>query len=121
MANQIRVQKATDIGRTSDPQTVEVTQGDYDKYLERAFDEANIPKPSNFANDLPPDEMKKLMLEHAPVSKDDLPKLADGRATVVQQYLGATVPADRLSVVAPKLNADGVQNGPTTRVDLALH
>jgi hypothetical protein len=40
---------------------------------------------------------------------------------VVQQYLGATVPADRLSVVAPKLNADGVQNGPTTRVDLALH
>jgi hypothetical protein len=120
VANQIRAQKATDLGRTSNPQSVEVTQGDYDKYLERAYDEANIPKPGNFANDLPPDEMKKLMLEHAPVSKEDLPKLADGRATVVRQYLGTTVSADRLSVVAPKLNADGIQGGPTSRADLVL-
>ena len=123
VADQIRAQKAADIGRTSDSQSVEVTEGDYDKYLERAYEEANIPKPSNLvgsANDPPPDEMKKILLGHAPVSKDDLPKLADGRATVVRQYLRATVPAKRLSVVAPKLNADGIQNGPTTRADLAL-
>jgi len=55
------------------------------------------------------------------VSKSDLPKLAEGRATVVRQYLGATVPAERLSVVAPKLNADGITGGPTTRADLALY
>ncbi len=118
---QIRAQKARALGK--DPESVEVTQGDYDEYLERAYNKAKIPKPRNFvglAKDLPHDEMKKLMLEQAPVSKDDLPKLADGRAAVVRQYLGATVPADRLSVVAPKLNADGIKDGPTTRADLAL-
>lgn len=120
--DQVRAQKARDIGK--DPESVQVTQGDYDKYLERAYRKAKIPKPRNFvglAQDLPRDQMKKLMIEHAPVSKDDLTKLADGRAAVVKQYLGATVPADRLSVVAPKLNADGITNGPTTRADLALH
>jgi hypothetical protein len=120
--DQVRAQKARDIGK--DPESVQVTQGDYDKYLERAYRKAKIPKPRNFvglAQDLPRDQMKKLMIEHAPVSKDDLPKLADGRAAVVKQYLGATVPAERLSVVAPKLNADGIKDGPTTRADLALH
>jgi hypothetical protein len=118
----VRAQKARDIGK--DPQSVQVTQGDYDKYLERAYRKAKIPKPRNFvglAQDLPRDQMKKLMIEHAPVSKDDLPKLADGRAAVVKQYLVATVPADRLSVVAAKLNADGIKDGPTTRADLGLH
>jgi hypothetical protein len=120
--DQVRAQKARDIGK--DPESVQVTQGDYDKYLERAYRKAKIPKPRNFvglAQDLPRDQMKKLMIEHAPVSKDDLPKLADGRAAVVKQYLVATVPADRLSVVAPKLNADGIKDGPTTRADLGLH
>jgi len=120
--DQVRAAKARDIGK--DPQSVEVTQGDYDRYLERAYYKAKIPKPRNvvgLAKDLPRDQMKKLMIEHAPVSKDDLPKLADGRAEMVRQYLGATVPAERLSVVAPKLNADGIKDGPTTRADLGLH
>ena len=120
--DQVRAQKARDLGK--DPESVQVTRGDYDKYLERAYRKAKIPKPRNLvglATDLPYDQMKKLMLEHAPVSQDDLPKLADGRAAVVKQYLAATVPADRLSVVAPKLNADGIKDGPTTRVDLGLH
>jgi hypothetical protein len=120
--DQVRAQKARDLGK--DPESVAVTQGDYDKYLERAYRKAKIPKPRNFvglAQDLPHDQMKKLMIERAPVSKDDLPKLADGRAAVVKQYLAATVPADRLSVLAPKLNADGITDGPTTRADLGLH
>jgi hypothetical protein len=120
--DQVRAQKARDIGK--DPESVQVTRGDYDKYLERAYRKAKIPKPRNLvglAQDLPHDQMKKLMIERAPVSKDDLPKLADGRAAVVKQYLAATVPANRLSIVAPKLNADGITDGPTTRADLGLH
>src|SRR5262249_35522737 len=123
VADQIRAQKLRDIDGEADQQSVEVTKADYDKYLADAYAKAKIPKPRNFvglAKDLPPDEMKKLMLENAPVSKDDLPKLADGRANVVRQYLAATVPAGRLSVVAPKLNADGIKDGPTTRADLSL-
>jgi hypothetical protein len=64
--------------------------------------------------------MKKLMLENAPVSKDDLPKLANSRANVVRQYLAATVSPARLFVVAPKLDTEGIKEGPTTRVDLTL-
>ncbi|MBV8134967.1 MAG: DUF748 domain-containing protein [Deltaproteobacteria bacterium] len=119
--DQIRAAKARDIGR--DPQTVQVTQGDYDRYLERAYYKAKIPKPRNvvgLAKEVPRDQMKKLMIENAPVSKDDLPKLADGRAAAVHQYLIATIPADRLSVVAPKLNADGITSGATTRADLSM-
>jgi hypothetical protein len=119
--DQVRAAKARDIGK--DPENVEVTRGDYDRYLERAYYKAKIPKPRNvvgIATEVPREQMKKLMLEHAPVSKDDLPKLADGRATVVKQYLAATVPVDRLSVVAPKLNADGITSGTTTRADLSM-
>jgi hypothetical protein len=119
--DQVRAAKARDIGK--DPHAVQVTQGDYDRYLERAYYKAKIPKPRNvvgLAKEVPRDQMKKLMIEHAPVSKDDLPKLANGRAAAVHQYLVATVPADRVSVVAPKLNADGITSGATTRADLSM-
>jgi len=119
--DQVRAAKARDIGK--EPESVQVTQGDYDRYLERAYYKAKIPKPRNvvgLAKEVPRDQMKKLMIEHAPVSQDDLPKLADGRAAAVHQYLVATVPADRLSVVAPKLNADGITSGATTRADLSM-
>jgi hypothetical protein len=48
--------------------------------------------------------------------------LAQQRAQAVRQYLvAANVDAQRISIAAPKLNADDIKdNGPTTRVDFSL-
>jgi len=122
VTEQIRDQKIKDIG-AADPDSVEVTPADYDKYLPKAYSHAKIPKPRDFiglARDIPPDQMKKLMIEHAPVTKEDLPKLANARANVVRMYLRATVPPARLSILPPKLNTEGVTEGTTTRADLGL-
>ena len=122
VAEQIRAQKIKDLG-AADPESVEVTKEDYDKYLKRAYFKAKFSKPRyilGIAKTVPPDEMKKLMLENAPVSTDDLTKLADARANVVRRYLAATVSPGRLFVVAPQLDTEGVKEGPTTRVDLSL-
>jgi len=122
VTEQIRDQKIKDIG-AADPDSVEVTQADYDKYLPKAYSHAKIPKPRDFiglARDIPPDQMKKLMIEHAPVTRDDLPKLANARANVVRMYLRATVPPARLSILPPKLNTEGITEGATTRADLGL-
>jgi hypothetical protein len=123
LEDQIRAQKIRREGGAGDPESVKVTPEDYDKYLARAYSHAKIPKPRNFigfAKTLPPDQMKKLMLENAPISPDALKQLADARANIVRQYLSATVKPGRLFIVPTQLNADGIKEGPTTRVDLSL-
>ncbi len=123
VAEQVRAQKIRDLGGEADPESVQVTPAEYNKYLEKAYFKAKFPKPRNYiglAKTLPPDEMKKLMLTNAPVNDDSLSKLADARANLARRYLAATVPPSRLSVAAPKLNAEGIKDGPTTRADLSL-
>jgi hypothetical protein len=123
VADQIRDIKIKQSGGSADPDSVEVTKEDYDKYLAKAYSKAKIPKPRSLiglAKEIPPDQMKKLMIENAPVTKDDLPKLANARATVVRTYLRATVPAARLSVLPPKLTTEDIKEGTTTRADLGL-
>jgi len=123
VADQIRLQKVKDVDGDADPRTVQVSQAEYDKYLTKAYYRAKFPKPSNFvgmAKSIPPDEMKKLMIANAPVGKDDLSRLAEDRAKAVRQYLSATLAANRLSILPPKLDAEGTKSGSTTGVDMSL-
>lgn len=90
---------------------VQVSPEEYAKYLKAAYKEEKFSKPRNLvglAKDLPPEEMEKLMIANAQVSEDDLRNLANQRAQAVKEWLlkKGQVPADRIFIVAPKLNAE---------------
>ncbi|HJU09276.1 MAG TPA: DUF748 domain-containing protein, partial [Candidatus Binataceae bacterium] len=103
---------------------INVSADEYDKYLARAYKAADFAKPRNaigLTKSLPPDEMKKLMLEHVSVTNDDLRKLAVARADAVEKALAAKIEPSRLAVIAPKLNADDIKDkSKTTRLDLSF-
>ncbi len=129
--DQMRKLKARDMavhGKTPDPDSIVLTDADRTKYLEKVYDRTKIKdKPRNFiglAKSLPPDQMNALLLKAAPLDRKGLRKLADERAQAVYRQLLDTAPtlADRVFVVAPKLDADGIEGGgAATRVDFALH
>ncbi len=107
----------------SDQKDKQVTQEEYDKFVKRAYRKADFKKPRDaigLAKSLPTDKMKKLMVENTNVSDDDLKKLADARADAVRTYMGSKINVSRLFLVTPKLNADGIKDGATTRADLSL-
>jgi hypothetical protein len=119
----MKAQKVKDTGGASgELESVKIAPTEYDKYLTRAYKAAKFKKPANFLGldkSLPPDQMKKLMLEN--ISDSDLRALADARANAVRAYLSAKIDPARLFLAAPKLNADGIKDqGKTTRVDLSL-
>jgi len=120
----LRMWKIKDIGGDEDADRVQLTPEEYDAYLTRVYKTATFPKPRGFLGldkSLPPDEMKKLLLTNMEITDQDLQHLADGRANAVRQWLSGQVDPGRLSVVAPTLNTDGIQDkGKTTRVDLSL-
>ncbi|HEV7777518.1 MAG TPA: DUF748 domain-containing protein [Luteibacter sp.] len=108
-----------------DPATVKVDPAEYDKYLEKAYKHTKFPKPRNFvglAKSQPPEEMKKLLETNMPVDPDALRHLAERRASAVRQWLHGKVDDKRIFVLAPKLDAKGIDDdGKTTRVDFGLH
>ena len=127
VADAINAQKIKYLGSEAKGKDIEVAPSDpdYDKFLKRAYSKADIPKPRDaigLAKTLPPDQMKKLMIDNTKVTDDDLKKLADARANAVRRYLGDKDKIDpvRLFLAAPKLNADGITDGKTTRADLSL-
>ena len=105
---------------------VKVSAQEYPKYLEQVYKRADFKKPRNMvglAKSLPPEEMEKLLLENAPVTDDDLKRLADARALTVKQVLerDGKIPGDRLFLTAPRLNADDIKDkGAPNRVDFAI-
>ena len=61
------------------------------------------------------------LADHAPVNDTTLRNLAQQRAQAVQQYFNGKVDSSRVFVVAPKLDAKGIEDkGATTRVDFGL-
>jgi Domain of Unknown Function (DUF748) len=127
MERRIKAQKVKELrerGESVNIETVEIAPDEYNKYLERAYKAAKFSKPRNFlglTKSLPPEEMKKLMLDNTEVTDQDLEKLAAARAAAVRRYLSKKVDPVRLAVVAPHLNAEGVEDkGKPTRVDLAI-
>lgn len=96
------------------------------KYLEKVYKDETFKKPRNMiglTKSLPPEDMKKLIIENTHISPDDLRSLAQRRADLVRNYLQdqSEISADRIFLIAPKLTADGIEDkGPTSRVDLSL-
>ncbi|WP_433704702.1 DUF748 domain-containing protein [Paraburkholderia sacchari] len=123
----VRRQKVKDTvgnGESVDISQVQVDPKEYEKYLTKAYKDADFKKPRNMVGltkTLPVDDMKQALAEHAPVDDATLRDLAQRRAQAVQQYFEGKVDSSRVFVVAPKLDATGITDkGATTRVDFGL-
>ncbi|MBN3746921.1 DUF748 domain-containing protein [Burkholderia sp. Se-20373] len=123
----VRQQKLKDVvgqGESIDPMSVKVEPAEYGKYLTRAYKAADFKKPRNvigLQKTLPDADMKKALAEHAPADDNALRALAQQRAQAVRQYLDGKIDSSRVFVVAPKLDAKGIEDkGATTRVDFGL-
>uniref|UniRef100_UPI0028AFA38C DUF748 domain-containing protein n=1 Tax=Achromobacter sp. TaxID=134375 RepID=UPI0028AFA38C len=126
---QIRAAKAADTaprGKKPNPAGVQVSAAERTKYLEEVYDDADIKdKPRNFigmAKSVPTDEMEAMLRGVAPVGDEQLRQLADARAQAVYEKLLAQEGlADRVFIVAPQLDADGIKDeGQPSRVDFSL-
>ncbi|WP_175965136.1 DUF748 domain-containing protein [Burkholderia sp. BCC0322] len=123
----VRQQKLKDVvgqGESIDPMSVKVEPAEYSKYLTRAYKAADFKKPRNLIGlqkTLPDADMKQALAEHAPADDNALRALAQQRAQAVRQYLDGKIDSSRVFVVAPKLDAKGIEDkGATTRVDFGL-
>ncbi|AJY40561.1 DUF748 domain-containing protein [Burkholderia humptydooensis] len=123
----VRQQKLKDVvgqGESVDPVTVKVDPAEYTKYLTKAYKAADFKKPRNMiglTKTLPDDDMRKALADHASVDDSSLRALAQARAQAVRQYLEGKVDPSRMFIVAPKLDAKGIEDkGATTRVDFGL-
>ncbi|KVO24889.1 DUF748 domain-containing protein [Burkholderia ubonensis] len=123
----VRQQKLKDVvgqGESIDPRSVKVEPAEYHTYLTRAYKAADFKKPRNLVGlqkTLPDDDMRKALAEHAPVDEGSLRTLAQARAQSVRQYLEGKIDSSRMFIVAPKLDAKGIEDkGATTRVDFGL-
>lgn len=98
---------------------------EYNKYLKRAYRHAKFPKPRDLiglTKSQPPEVMRKLLETNAPVNADALRHLAERRADAVRQWLHGKIDDSRVFVLAPKLDAKGIDDhGKTTRADFGLH
>jgi hypothetical protein len=120
----VKQEKLKDVvgnGESVDTSNLTVDPKEYQKYLTKAYKDADFKKPSNFigmTKTLPDDEMKKALAEHAPINDASLRDLAQRRAQAVQQYFDGKIDSSRVFIVAPRLDAKDIKDkGPTTRVD----
>ena len=128
--HKIRLQKFNDLVKLGEPpvsvDAVEVGAPEYDALLQRVYKAEDFAKPRNaigLVKELPREEMEALILDHTSVSDEDLHLLAERRAQVVRDNLvdKAHVPAERVFLVAPRLDAAGIKDkGKATRVDFGL-
>ncbi|MFC3650956.1 DUF748 domain-containing protein [Dyella humi] len=122
----VQKEEADDIG-TAAAKAAPVKPGtdDYNKYLAKAYKHDKIKKPRDvigLAKSQPPEDMIKLMEANVTVDQDALRHLAERRADAVRQYLGGKIDDKRVFVLAPKLDAKGIDDkGKTTRDDFGLH
>ncbi|MFM0381557.1 DUF748 domain-containing protein [Paraburkholderia strydomiana] len=123
----VKQQKIKDVvgnGQSVDLSSVTVDAKEYDKYLTKAYKSADFKKPRNFVGltkSMPDDDMKSALAANAPIDEASLRQLAQQRAQSVQQYLDGKIDSSRVFIVAPKLDAGGINDkGATTRVDFGL-
>jgi hypothetical protein len=98
---------------------------DYNKYLTKAYRHAKFKKPRDLiglTKSQPPEVMKSMLEASVSTDTDAMRRLAQQRADAVRGWLRGKVPDKRLFVLAPKLDAKGIDDkGATTRVDFGLH
>lgn len=125
--DQIKAQKIKDTvgkGESVDTDSITIGPDEYNKYLTRAYKAADFKKDTNlvgFTKSLPDEQMKQLMLDHTKVDNEQLRELAQHRAAAVLQYFEGKTDLQRVYIVAPKLDSNGIQDkGASTRVDFNL-
>jgi hypothetical protein len=102
-----------------------LTPEETEHYLERAYKHATFPRERNLigmVKSQPADAMRKLLETNMPVDENALRQLAQSRADAVHNFLQGKIDDKRLFLLAPKLDAKGIDDqGKTTRVDFSLH
>ncbi|HWS73560.1 MAG TPA: DUF748 domain-containing protein, partial [Quisquiliibacterium sp.] len=125
----VKAEKAREIVRAGDPapslDTLELTAGEYPRYLRLAYLRGVSAKPRNaigIVKDVPVEEMERMLLAGIELQDEALRALADERARAARAWLVEHgVAADRLFVVAPKLGREGLaESRSSTAVDLSL-
>ncbi|HTV84452.1 MAG TPA: DUF748 domain-containing protein [Dyella sp.] len=122
----VQKEEADDIGsQAAKAAPVKPGTDDYNKYLAKAYKHADFKKPRDLIGLIksqPPQTMIKLMEANVNVDQDALRHLAERRADAVRQYLHGKIDDSRVFVLAPKLDASGIEDkGKTTRDDFGLH
>ncbi|WP_250452812.1 DUF748 domain-containing protein [Caballeronia sp. ATUFL_M2_KS44] len=111
-------------GEAVDWSAVKVSGDDYEKYLTKVYKSADFKKPRNMiglTKSLPDADMKAALMQNAPVDDASLRDLAQRRAQAVQEYFDGKIDSSRIFVVAPKLDAKGIDDkGAGSRVELGL-
>lgn len=87
---------------------VSVHFGEYEKYLRRAYEDADFPKPENIfesTRDIPIREIERLLMDHIKITDDDLRSLADKRASQARDYIleSRKVEPERIFILEPKI------------------
>ncbi|WP_420472596.1 DUF748 domain-containing protein [Noviherbaspirillum sp. ST9] len=124
----VRALKIRDLrakGVEVEPGSVTVSREEYPGLLLRAYRDEKFPKPRNvigLPKDLPVEEMEKLMSANADVDEDDLLSLGNQRAQAVKNWLqkNGQVSADRMFIVAAKVDGAAERGKPASRVDFSL-
>ena len=129
LENRLREAKWRELGRKNrgiKAESLTLTADERHKFLQSLYDAAKFNKPRNvlgLAKTLPDAEAEQLLLQSLTVDTDDLRDLAQRRADTVRDYLEdvALVSRERMFLIAPKLNADGIKDkGAPNRVDFSL-
>lgn len=122
-----RLQQLLDQGQSVDPALIAITPAERPALVASVYGKESLPdKPRNFlgiAKSIPTAEQEKLLLANLKVTPEDLRALAKQRAFAVRAYLEAEgqVSRERIFIVEPRLNAEGIKDGaPTPRVDFEL-
>jgi len=128
-ALRIEKQKAfVDQGQSAPPlETLAIDPTEYPKLLDAVYRDTDLPdKPRNvfgIAKSIPAEEMEAKLLASYRVDDEALATLANRRAQAIKEWFahdGGVAP-ERIFVVRPKLNADGITDGgAATRVDFAI-
>lgn len=112
--------------RTIKKEDIVITDAEKAKYIEEVYQAEKFTKPRNaigLVKTLPTAEAEKMILANTQITPDALRSLAQKRADNVRDYLEdvSGVERERLFLIAPKLNADGIKDkGSPNRVDFSL-
>ncbi|MFZ6648379.1 DUF748 domain-containing protein [Undibacterium sp. TJN25] len=130
LTQKIKALKLRELRRAGTPagsaEDITVDDADRKKYMEDVYSAEKFTKPRNvigIAKTLPTEEAERLILSNTAVTPEALRALAQSRADRVRDYLEqkGEVSKDRLFLIAPRLNADGIKDkGAATRVDFSL-
>jgi hypothetical protein len=126
----VKAQKLKDMLRRGESAVpvdqVQVQPQEYEKYLTKAYDAAEFPKPRNvigLQKSLPPQEMEKLMITNTAVTDSDLRQLASRRAENVKELIlksGEVEPGRVFIIEPPSLSPQKKEKVKDSRVDFKL-